>query len=296
MKRRIVIIAATLSIAMSLGAAPRTETNLANGLSLNVPLVGRVSGGGGVLYRTSLDLSNNRTFQTVVDFYFDGRDNEGGVVTATGSINNNGVAPLGEGTLRGNTNVHFDDFIQSLVEAGFVTAAQRDRGIIGSVLLVFDSFAARGDASATARFYNAFEGGFVGVSISGREITTDESTAVTGFVHDTRGSASGQKQYNNIFLNNTGFTPSGAVAGPVIVELRAVSANTGTPIGRAISVDIAAGHTATISDVSGALLIGGEPAIVTARVTTGDAAIHGLVNTLDNISRDGSVVYMTPAR
>jgi hypothetical protein len=77
-----------------------------------------------------------------------------------------------------------------------------------------------------------------------------------------------------------------------VVELRAVSADSGNPIGRTFSVDIAPGHTATISDVTALLQIAREPAIVFATVTTGNAAIHGLVSTLDAVTRDGSVVYM----
>lgn len=270
-------------------------TAAARGLSINVPLIGRVTGAGNTLYRTSLDVSNNIAAQTIVDFYFDGRDNSGASVTATGSINNNGLVQAGQGALRGMTNAHFDDFIEALVQAGFISAQARDRGIVGSVLLVFDAFGRRGDGSAVARFYSELAGGTVGVSISGREITMDEPVALSGFVRDTRNQPSGQ-QYANIFLNNTGLTRSGAPAGPVIVDVRAVSANSGAPIGRSISIDISPGQTATISDVSAQLQIGNEPAIVIARVTTGDATIHGLVSTVDAVTRDGSVVYMNPAQ
>lgn len=270
-------------------------TAAARGLSINVPLIGRVTGAGNTLYRTSLDVSNNTAMQTTVDFYFDGRDNSGASVTATGSISNNGLVQSGQGALRGMTNAHFDDFVEALVQAGFISAQARDRGIVGSVLLVFDTFGRRGDGSAAARFYSELAGGTVGVSISGREITMDEPVALSGFVRDTRNQPSGQ-QYANIFLNNTGLTRSGAPAGPVIVDLRAVSANSGAPIGRSISIDISPGQTATISDVSAQLQIGNEPAIVMARVTTGDATIHGLVSTIDAVTRDGSVVFMNPAQ
>lgn len=286
--RTFTTIAALLLTATQLAAAAR-------GLSINVPLIGRVTGSGNTLYRTSLDVSNNTAAQTLVDFYFDGRDNSGASVTATGSISNNGLVQSGQGVLRGMTNAHFDDFIEALVQAGFISAQARDRGIVGSVLLVFDAFGRRGDGSAVARFYSELAGGTVGVSISGREITMDEPVALSGFVRDTRNQPSGQ-QYANIFLNNTGLTRSGAPAGPVVVDVRAVSANSGTPIGRSISIDISTGQTATISDVSAQLQIGNEPAIVVARVTSGDATIHGLVSTIDAVTRDGSVVFMNPAQ
>jgi hypothetical protein len=294
--RTFTTIAALLLAATELAAAPRRmETHSARGLSINVPLIGRVTGASNTLYRTSLDVSNNTAAQTLVDFYFDGRDNSGASVTATGSISNNGLVRSGEGVLRGMTNAHFDDFIESLAQAGFLSAQARDRGIVGSVLLVFDAFGRRGDGSAAARFYSDAAGGTMGVSISGREITTDEPVALSGFVRDTRNQPSGQ-QYANMFLNNTGLTRSGEPAGPVVVEVRAVSANSGAPIGRSITIDIASGQTATISDVSAQLQIGNEPAIVFARVTAGDAAIHGLVSTVDAVTRDGSVVYMNPAQ
>lgn len=273
----------------------RAQANASRGLAINLPLVGRVIGGGDTLYRTTVDVSNNTSSQTTVDFYFDGRDNIGAPITATGSISNAGIVRVGEGTLRGMTNQRFDDFIESLVQAGMVTPQARDRGIIGSLLLVFDSFSRRGEGSATARFYSALGNGTVGVSISGREITSDEPRALSGFVLDTRNRPVGQQQYANIFLNNTGLTRSGTAAGAVIVELRAVSAGSGTAIGRTATVDIAPGHTATISDVSFVLQIANEPALVFARVITGDAAIHGLVSTIDNGTRDGSVVYMNRA-
>lgn len=283
------------TIAVLLLAATHLAAEPARGLSINVPVVGRVTGGGNTLFRTSLDVANNTSVPTLVDFYFDGRDNSGAMVTATGSINNNGLVQSGAGMLRGTTAAHFDDFIDALVQAGFVSAQARDRGIIGSVLLVFDGFGRRGDGSAVARFYSELAGGTAGVSISGQEITVEEPVALSGFVRDTRNQTSGQ-QYANIFLNNTGLTRSGAPAGPVIVDVRAVSANSGTSIGRAMSIDISAGQTATISDVSAQLQIGNEPAIVFARVTTGDATIHGLVSTIDAVTRDGSVVYMNPAQ
>ena len=44
------------------------------GLSINLPLVGRVTGGGGTVFATSVDVSNNASSSVRVDFYFDGKD------------------------------------------------------------------------------------------------------------------------------------------------------------------------------------------------------------------------------
>jgi hypothetical protein len=296
MKRTFVIVIVFSLLTAPASAAPlRVATNAASGLAINLPLVGRVLGSGAVLYRTSVDIANNGSVSTVVDFYFDGRDNGGAAIAITGSVTNNGLVAQGAGTLRATTNVHFDDFVQSLVNAGMLTAEARDRGVTGSLFLVFNAFTRSGEGSAAARFYSEQNGGTIGVTIGGREMTTEEPSAVVGLVHDTRG-GSGPQLYPNMFLNNTGLTRSGTPTGSVLVELRAVSAGTGIQIGRTMTVDIPSGHTVTIGEVASQLQIPArEPALVFARVISGDATIHGIISTNDVKTRDGSIVYMSRA-
>src|SRR5262249_51320574 len=47
---------------------------VAAGLGVNVPLVGRLTGGGNTLYISTVDVTNNSTTDTQVDFYLDGQD------------------------------------------------------------------------------------------------------------------------------------------------------------------------------------------------------------------------------
>ena len=293
-QRLLAVLTLSLLVTAAADAAPRRmETNAASGLAVNVPLIGRVLGAGSTLYRTSVDISNNSSVPTTVDFYFDGRDNGGAVIALTGSVTNNGLAAQGAGTLRATSNIHFDDFVDSLVQAGMITAETRDRGVTGSLFLVFDGFSRSGEGAASARFYSSLAGGTVGVTLGGREMTTDEPRALAGVVHDTRG-GSGAQLYANVFLNNTGLTRSGTPAGAVLVELRAVSANSGIQIGRPMTVDIPAGQTATVGEVAAQLQIPArEPALVFARVINGEATIHGLISTNDATTRDGSIVYMS---
>jgi hypothetical protein len=266
---------------------------VASGMTINLPLVGRVVGAGNTLFRTSVDVTNNTTQQTKVDFYFDGRDNAGTTITLSGGISNSGLVPAGSALLRGSTSVHFDDFISALAAAGLITNASRDAGVTGSLMIVFDGFTRLGDGAASARFWNEFGGGTIGVSIAGREMTTDEPRGLAGLVHDTRG-GDGAQLSANMFINNTGLTRSGSPGGSVTVELRAVSANTGLAVGRTTTIDIGPGQTATVSGVAGVLEVPArEPAIVFARVISGTATIHGLISTIDATTRDGSVVYMS---
>ncbi len=295
-KSLLLIVLSLLLCGTSFGDLRRARSDAAaRGMAVNLPLVGRLTGAGNTLYRTSVDVSNNTGGAAQVDYYFDGRDSAGALVTATGSITNNGLAPLGADRLRGMTNVHFDDFIDSLVQAGVISAGTRDRGVSGSLMLIFENFSGAGQGAAIARFWNDYGGGTVGVSISGREITSQEPTTIVGVVQDTRG-GSGSQLYTNMFINNTGLTRDGLPAGFVVVELRAVSATTGQDLGGRTSFQIQSGQTHTVSDVTTQLQIPqGQQALVLARVTQGDATIHGIISTIDSNTRDGSVVYMSKA-
>jgi hypothetical protein len=272
----------------------------ADGLGINVPVVGRLVGAGNTLFITSIDVSNNTGAVVGVDFYFDAVD----VVTQDrividGSVGNTGLTTKGAGTVRGYSNVHFDDFIDDLVRAGMLSGAARDRGVLGSVLLVFNGLSNRGQATASARFYNDFGGGTVGVALSGNDITGNEPKSLVATVRDTRGRP-GVQLYTNMFINNIGLTPAGiGTADSVTVELTARSSSTGQPIGVPILLEnIGPGLTRSISSVLTALQIqnGTEDTIlVFARVKSGNSAIAGITSTVDATTRDGSVVAMARA-
>ncbi|MGK2859344.1 MAG: hypothetical protein ACSLFQ_19255, partial [Thermoanaerobaculia bacterium] len=130
-------------------AAPEAR---ASGLGVNLAIIGRLIGSGNPLFITSVDVANNTGTSTQVDFYFDGNDlADGSPIVVDGTITNAGIGAPETGTLRANSNVHFDDFIESLVAAGLVSAEARDHGILGSLFLVVDGFDRRGQGSASAR-------------------------------------------------------------------------------------------------------------------------------------------------
>jgi hypothetical protein len=273
----------------------------ATGLTINVPLVGRVTGGGGVLFATAVDVTNNGSSVVAVDFYFDGRDGTNGqTVSVAGTIGNFGLVSRGAGAMSPLSNQHFDDFIDSLVMANMLASSFRDDGIQGSLLLVFNGYTKRGQGAATARFYNAFGGGNVGVSLRGHEIAASEPQKLVVTVRDTTAISSTGQVYPNLFINNTGLAPDGTAAtADINVQVSAVSAATGQPTGTPINLTIASGQTATVGRVFQALGI--TPSadtttlLVYATVTSGSAAIEGLVSQVDTVTKDGSAFEMVRA-
>lgn len=267
---------------------------LAQGLSINVPVVGRLTGAGGVLYATAVDITNNANRRVSVDFYFDGRDNTGRTVSIAGSIGDFGLVSRGAGSMAPMTNSHFSDFVNDLVTANMLPSSMRDAGILGSLLLVFNGSSKPGEGSATARFYNAFGGGEVGVSLRGREITSNEPRKLVITARDTTAVASGAQTYPNLFVNHTGLTPGGTFAGdPATVQVSAVSARTGSPVGTPLTITIDSGQTTSIPRIFQAL--GVTPAatetalIVRIEVISGSTSIHALVSQVDTVTRDGAI-------
>lgn len=284
--------------ASALMIAAMANTAFADGLTINVPLVGRLIGGGNVLFATAIDVTNNGNSAVPVDFYFDGKSN-GQNISVAGTIGNFGAVPRGSGAMSPLTNQHFDDFIVSLVTAGLLPPSVLTQGIQGSLLLVFNGYNKRGQGSATARFYNAFGGGNVGVALRGHEITQNEPQKIMVTAIDTTATTDGGQIYPNIFINNTGLTPSGSTAGPVTVVVSAVSAQTGQAVGNSLTITIDPGQTATVGHVFQAL--GVTPSatetalLVYATVTSGNAAIAGLISQVDPVTKDGSAFEMIRA-
>ena len=267
---------------------------LAEGLTINVPLVGRLVGAGNVLYATSIDVTNNGSRRTAVDFYFDGHDTTGRVITAAGTIGDFGIVDLGGGRMSPATNRHFPDFINDMVLAGMLTPEMRDAGVQGSLLLVFNGYDKSGQGSVTARFYNAFGGGQVGVSLRGHEIAANEPRRLVITVRDTTRVAGSAQTYPNLFINHTGLTPAGDFTGdPITVRVSAVSAATGSAVGVPVNVEIRSGDTASVGRAFQSLGVTpteSETAlIVRLEVTSGTAAIQALVSQVDSVTRDGAV-------
>lgn len=273
----------------------------ASGLGVNVPLVGRLIGGGNTLYITTVDVTNNTTTDTRVDFYLDGIDiATSGKVVVTGSISSAAaLVALGTGGLvRGRSNAHFDDFIDAGVRAGMLPASIEQDGFIGSVLFVFNGFTKRGQGSATVRFYNSAFGGTIGESLKGHEIAVNEPQKVVAAFRDSRSQTSGPQLYANMFINNTGLTPTGTgMAGPVTVRIQAYANSTGQPTGTTLDLTIGVGQTVSVSDVLHSLNVppGEETILVNATVTSGTSAIAGAAVEVDQTTKNASVVDMSRA-
>jgi hypothetical protein len=284
-----------------LAAPGEAQVSRAQGVAINVPLAARLVGAGNTLFITSVDVTNHSTNATQVDFYFDGVNNRtGAAVVLTGSVTASGLVAQGAGVMRGRSNVHLEDFFASLIAAGMLPAGSLSDGFVGSALFVFNGFTRSGEGAVTARFKNAFGGGTVGVALRGREMTAAEPQQLVAAVRDTRGNGRGEDEiYPNLFINHTGVTPAGVgTSVPVIVELSAVSNTTGVATGTTTRITINSGQTAVLGS---ALQVLGIPAgsddtiLVYARVVSGNAAIHGIVSQIDNITRDGSVFEMSRA-
>jgi hypothetical protein len=116
-------------------------------------------------------------------------------------------------------------------------------------------------------------------------------------VRDTTALSGAGLIYPNLFINHTGLAPDGTAAtGDINVQVSAVSAATGQPVGTPINMTIASGLTATVGRVFQALGI--TPSadtttlLVYATVTSGSAAIEGLVSQVDTVTKDGSAFEM----
>lgn len=296
------ICASLLLMASTLSAATlRPSANaVANGLGLNLPLAARLIGAGNVLYTTSIDVSNHTATGAQVDFYFDGinlRTQE--AIVITGMVTNDGLRVRDAGILRGRTNVHFEDFVSAMAAAQLLPSEAVNDGVLGSLLFVFNGQTKSGQGSVTARFRNGFSGGTVGVSLAGHVVTSAEPQRLIAAVRDSRGNTAGEAEvYPNLFINNMGLTPAGqATTDTVNVEVSAVSSRNGQSVGVPLNLSIRPGHTASVNSVLQALQVSAEErsVLVTARVTSGNAAIHGIVSQIDATTGDGSVFEMSRA-
>ena len=297
------VVGLILAAAPALGqeATPQSlrDAAPAAGLAVNLPLVARLIGAGPTLYISTVDVQNNAGDAAQVDWYLSGTNlRTSAAINLTGSVSSTGalVAQGTGGTVRAKSNSHFDDFVDSLVQAGFLPASIKDDGFIGSTLFVFNGFSKRGQGSATVRFFNSFGGGTIGQVLKAHEITVKEPQSLVGLARDTRGKP-GAQLYANIFINNEGVTPSGTgAAGAVTVHVQAVANSTGANVGTALDTQIGPGQTVGISDVLTTLKVpaGEDTVLVYVTVTNGTAAIAGVFAQVDLTTRDGSTTDMTP--
>jgi len=283
-----------LAILILLAIAPIAQASV----GVNVPVVGRVVGGG-VLFLSAVDVTNQSDVKTAVTYYFDGANvRTGEPLSLVGSISDSGIVTLGAGTMPPRSNQHFDDFVDALVRAGRLPQSIESDGILGSVLFVFESATKSGQGAATVRVYNNLSGGFVSVAVKGHEIQQNEPQKLIVVIRDSRAHQGEPQIYPNLFINNTGLTPAGAQAGSVTVHVSAVSTRTGQPVGNTIDLNIGPGLVGQVGQAFQALGIDTaveDSVLITVAVTSGTAAIEGIVSQVDEITRDGAAFEMSRA-
>ena len=297
-KRVFLFLGIILFLTMSLLAkAPDVEPQAfvaASGMGINLTAVARLVGNDDILFKTAVDVTNNTGTPSQVDFYFDGTMVSGGAsVAVNGSIKNDGtlVAQGTGGAVAGHRNIHYDDFVHGLVQAGMLPADVETGGVIGSTLFVFGGLSKSGQAAVTARFYNDGCNGTLGQAINGREITTSEPTKLIVTARSTLGEQGTPELYTNLFINNTGLTPTGAGSASAIdVKVSAVSSKTGAAIGTPLTLSsINPGATVAINVFSALGIPDSEDTVlVTIQVTSGTSAIDAVAVAIDSTTHDGT--------
>jgi hypothetical protein len=264
-----------------------------SGLGVIVPVVGRLQGQGGILYATSLDVSNFSPAATQTSFLFRGSDvATGAPIVFTGTFS----VAAGGGPLEPFNDLHFDDFIHAMVSAGNITAAEEGHGVIGSLLIVFDGVSVSGECTARARFFSQQFGGTIGVSLNGHEFDGTETTAVVGVFTDTTTSSDPPRLYSNVFLTNLGRFDSGHfVTSDDTVVLTAYSATTGAPLGPPKTISLATGRTASLNVTDLGVAPGSGRVIVVAKATSGQGLLLGVGSENDGDTKDPSGYEMQSA-
>ena len=237
------------------------------GFSVDLPIVGRVHGA--TTFFTALDITNNSTQSTDVEFEY---------TPADGSAPRAGLL----GTLAPLDNIHIDDFLQSLATSGII--ASGDDGF-GTLLLTFTnpSFTKGTEATAVARVYSFAPGGKAtyGIAYRAPALTTNGAHALTSIVRAGGGLVS------NAGIENVGIDDAGKPdATPVTVRLTFVDPLTGTVVGAQPSFTLGTGQVVQINDVAK------QNAILFVDEISGTAQIRGYVVMKDTTTNDGSFVFM----
>lgn len=283
-------------------ASHAAAQSVAAGLGVNVPLLGRLTGGGNTLFVSTIDVTNHGAARRV-DFYVDGVDlATRRSIAINGSVSGDGqlVAQGIGAAMRGEHTARYDDFIESLIAAGMLGPELRANGFLGSVLFVFDGVRRSGLAGVTARFFSALGDGTVGVAMRGQEMSTREPQRLIAPIIDTRGTTgTAPKLYSNLFINNTGISVGGSVPATAVTVVVSARTNGGNQsLGTPLTLEIQPGHTVAISPVFESLQIpsgSGTTIQLQVDVISGNASIAGVVSQVDAVTRDASVFAMNRA-
>ena len=238
------------------------------GFSVDLPVVGRVHGA--TAFFTALDITNNSNQSTDVEFEY---------VPADGSAPRSGLL----GTLAPLDNLHLDDFLKTLADAGLLPPGNGDS--FGTLLLTFTnpSFTKGTEATAVARVYSFTPDGKAtyGIAYRAPALTTIGAHALTSIVRAGGGIVS------NVGIENVGIDDAGAPdAAPVTVRLTFVDPQTGAISGAQPSFTLAPGQVVQINDAAR------QNAILFVDEIAGTAQIRGYVVMKDTTTNDGSFVFM----
>jgi hypothetical protein len=276
------------------------------GVGINLDVLGRLTGSGNTLFRTSVDIANNTNTATQVDAFFDGAI--GGVNTDIAvSVTAAGLVAQGAGQLADHAIFHTDDYIDDLKGLGLITQAEEDAGILGSLFVIYNSpssglFDQIGQGSVQARFYSSAFGGTIGVSANGHELTASEPVSLVGIARDTTGEANTPLVTTNFFINNEGFADAGTgdlIVHPVTVRMSGFSNVTGNPLPHTQTVTIDSYETAVLGNIYATLgastAVDGDSIVVFFDIISGNSAISGLSSTNDTATKDPSAAQLRPA-
>lgn len=287
MKRILIAIALVLAPLVS-GAAPSIRplshpfkvipTQQGGGFSVDLPVIGNVRGVS-TTFSTALDVTNNTPQSTDVEFFF---------MPADGSTPRSGLL----GTVNGFGNLHSDNFLQALADAGMITPNQTNN-VFGSLLLTFTnpSFKDGTEASAVARVSNpATPSGTIGLAYRAQPIETNGPHSLSSIIRNDDGFVS------NIGIENLGVNDSGALlTTPVTVQLSFFDPETGTPVGTQPTITLAPGQMVQINDVFRQYGLTPKAVLLFVDEIAGTGQIRGYVVIKDVTTNAGSFLFMQEA-
>lgn len=244
------------------------------GFSVDLPIVGNVQGA--TAFFTSLDVTNNSPQPTDVEFSF---------TPADGSAPRSGLL----GTLNGFDNLHFDDFLQSLVSAGVIPPNQANN-VFGSLLLTFTNpgFHTGTEATAVARvFSRAAGGGTIGLAYRARPIETNGPHSLSTILRNDSGFIS------NIGIENLGVDDTGRVlTDPVVVRLSFYDPATGAPVGGQPTITLGPGQVTQLNDVFRQFALTPSAVLLFVDEIAGTGQIRGYAVMKDVVTNAGSFLFM----
>lgn len=270
-----VLLAAVLSIHPLAHQFSIRPVQQGGGFSVDLPVVGHVHGATAT-FSTSLDITNNTSQPTDVEFFY---------TPADGSAPRSGVIA----NLPGFDNAHFDDFLQGLASAGVIPSNQAANSF-GSLLLTFTNpaFHTGSEATAVARVFSpGTQGGTFGLAYRARPIETNGAHSLSTLIRNGNGMAA------NIGIENLGVDDAGRVlTGPVTVRLSFFDPDSGSAVGPQPTFTLAPGQVMQINDVFRQYGLSQDAVLVFVDEVSGNGQLRGYSVARDIVTNDGSFVFM----